>query len=257
MKARILNLDVDNVTLAELLAQPLSGVIFTPNVDHFMRLQTDREFYSSYKDADYILCDGKIVQWVSHFLGTPIKEKISGSDFFPAFCLWHKENPDISIFLLGGAEGVAEKATENINHKVGRDIIVGYGTPSFGYEQNESECVQMVRQVNESGATVLALAVGTPKQEKWIAKYKNYMPNVKIFIGIGATIDFEAGNVRRSSRWISEHGLEWLYRLVLEPKRLWRRYLITDMPFFWLILKQKAGLYRDPFDNDEHSLQPA
>jgi exopolysaccharide biosynthesis WecB/TagA/CpsF family protein len=93
---------------------------------------------------------------------------------------------------------------------------------------------------------VLAVGVGAPKQEKWICKYKDRFTHVKIFMAVGATIDFEAGVVQRSPKWMSKFGLEWLFRISADPKRLWKRYLLEDLPFFWLLLKQKLGLYRSP-----------
>jgi exopolysaccharide biosynthesis WecB/TagA/CpsF family protein len=100
--------------------------------------------------------------------------------------------------------------------------------------------------INKSEATVLAIGVGAPKQEKWIYKYKNRLAKINFFFAIGATIDFEADNVKRAPRWMSEIGFEWLYRLFSEPHRLWKRYLVEDLPFFWLILKQKFNLYTIP-----------
>ncbi|HEY9633618.1 MAG TPA: WecB/TagA/CpsF family glycosyltransferase [Coleofasciculaceae cyanobacterium] len=235
----ILNVDIDNVTEAEVLKQLESGVVFTPNVDHLLLLHNDPEFIKVYEGADYRLCDSKILYFVSRFLGTPIKEKISGSDFFPAFCKYHKDNEEIKIFLLGAKEGVALKAQENLNAQMGREIVVGAHSPSFGFEKNEQECLEIIEEIKNSGATVLAVGVGAPKQEKWIHKYKDQLPNIKIFLAIGATIDFEAGNKQRAPKWVTELGLEWLHRLISEPKRLWKRYLIGGPIFCWLILKQK------------------
>jgi UDP-N-acetyl-D-mannosaminuronic acid transferase (WecB/TagA/CpsF family) len=93
----------------------------------------------------------------------------------------------------------------------------------------------------------LAVGVGAPKQEIWIARHRHRMPRVTRFLAIGATIDFEAGTVKRAPKWMSRAGIEWLYRLMSEPRRLYRRYLIEGPPFFWLLLKQRLGLYRDPF----------
>lgn len=243
----ILNVCIDNIAQDELLKNLSNGIVFTPNVDHLIRLQDDREFYSVYKNADFVLCDSKILQYVAAFLERPIKEKISGSDFFPAFYRFHKDNKDIRIFLLGASEGVAQRAMEKINSAVGRNIVVDCRSPSFGFEKDIDECMDIVRQINHSKATVLAVGVGTPKQESWIVKFMHTMPSIRIFLAIGATIDFEAGCKKRASHWISETGFEWLHRLILEPKRLWKRYLIADIPFFWLVLKQKMGLYIDPF----------
>jgi N-acetylglucosaminyldiphosphoundecaprenol N-acetyl-beta-D-mannosaminyltransferase len=245
-KVNLLNLEFDNLSIKELLRQLRSGVVFTPNVDHLMKLQCDREFFRAYEIADYKLCDSQILIYASRFLGTPIKEKISGSDFFPAFCAYHRNNEKIKIFLLGGQKETAARAQERINKKVGRNIVVAARSPSIGFENDEQECAEIINTINKSGATVLAIGVGAPKQEKWIYKYRNKLPQIDFFLAIGATIDFEAGNVRRAPKWMSEIGFEWLYRLLLEPQRLWKRYLVEDIPFFWLIVKQKLNLYTMP-----------
>lgn len=249
-RVKILNVPIENLSQLEFLEQFKSGIVFTPNVDHLMKLQKDREFFNSYQLATYKLCDSKILFYISRLLGTPIKEKISGSDLFPAFYEYHKNNEDIKIFLLGAREGVALKAQANINAKVGRNIVVGSHSPSFGFEKDEEECAKIIEIINQSGATVLAVGVGAPKQENFICKYKDRLPNIKIFLAIGATIDFEAGNLQRAPKWISEIGMEWLYRLLAEPKRLWKRYLVHSPSFFWLVFKQKLNLYVDPFSSD-------
>lgn len=249
-RVKILNVPIENLSQLEFLEQFKSGIVFTPNVDHLMKLQKDREFFNSYQLATYKLCDSKILFYISRLLGTPIKEKISGSDLFPAFYEYHKNNEDIKIFLLGAREGVALKAQAKINAKVGRNIVVGSHSPSFGFEKDEEECAKIIEIINQSGATVLAVGVGAPKQENFICKYKDRLPNIKTFLAIGATIDFEAGNLQRAPKWISEIGLEWLYRLLAEPKRLWKRYLVHSPSFFWLILKQKLNLYVDPFSSN-------
>jgi N-acetylglucosaminyldiphosphoundecaprenol N-acetyl-beta-D-mannosaminyltransferase len=236
----ILNTNIDNLLLTEVLENLSNGIVFTPNVDHIIKLQKDRDFSKIYNMADYKLCDSQVLMYASKFLGTPLKQKISGSDFFPAFYTYHKNNKDIRIFLLGGPPGMAAKAKNNINNKVTREIIVGEYSPSFGFENNLKECMEIVEMINKSEATVLAIGVGAPKQEKWIYTYKDKLPNVKIFLAVGATINFEAGELRRSPKFLSNLGLEWLYRLLSEPQRLWKRYLIEDLPFIYLIVKQKV-----------------
>ncbi|MBE9192475.1 WecB/TagA/CpsF family glycosyltransferase [Gloeocapsopsis crepidinum LEGE 06123] len=242
-KINILNIEIDNLTKRELLTQLKSGVVFTPNVDHLIKLQKDKEFYTSYLMADYKICDSQILMYASKFLNTPIREKISGSDFFPAFYNYHKNNEDIKIFLLGAKPGIAKKAQQRINQKIGRNIIVGYYSPSFGFEHNNEECKEIIEVINQSEATVLAIGVGAPKQEKWLCRYKNSLPNINIFLALGATIDFEAGNLKRAPKWMCNMGFEWLHRLLSEPKRLWKRYLVEGLPFFLLILNQKLNSY--------------
>jgi len=236
----ILDIPIDNIGMYELLDElKHGGVVFTPNVDHLVKLQKDREFYLVYQDADYRVCDSQLIIYASRFLGQPIHEKVSGSDLFPAFYQRYGSDSSVKIFLLGGMEGVAEKARQRINHKVGRNIVVECYSPPLGFEQDPVECQKIVNLVNSSGANVLAVGVGAPKQEKWIGQYRSSLTQIKTFFAIGATIDFEAGNLRRAPAWMSSAGLEWLYRLLMEPGRLWRRYLVEDLGFFALILRQK------------------
>lgn len=240
----ILNVSIDNIGLIELLDRlRYGGVVFTPNVDHIIKLQKDESFFEIYSKADYRVCDSQMVMLASRFLGCPLKEKISGSDLFPAFYNYYRKDKSIKMFLLGGTEGAAKMAQEKINQKVGRNMVVDNYCPPFGFENDPLECDKIIEQINNSGATVLAVGVGAPKQEKWIYKHKNRLKNIKTFFAVGATIEFEAGFVYRAPKWMSLAGLEWLYRLVQEPKRLWKRYLLEDTSFFMLILLQKLHIY--------------
>lgn len=242
---KILNINIHNISSVELLTRiKEGGFVVTPNVDHIVKLQKDVDFFIAYNNADYIVCDSKILQWSSYFLGNGIKEKISGSDFFPQFYYYYRYDHKIKIFLLGARQGVADMARQNINFKVGREIVVGSHSPSFSFADDEIESKKIIKRINESGATVLAVGVGAPKQEKWINKYRHELKNIKIFLAIGATIDFEAQSIQRSPKWMSNRGLEWLYRLLHNPRRLWKRYLLESMPFLRLIVQQKLNCYK-------------
>ncbi|MEL6442081.1 MAG: WecB/TagA/CpsF family glycosyltransferase [Cyanobacteria bacterium J06621_8] len=244
-RVNILNVPIDNIGMQDLLGRlKEGGVVFTPNVDHLIKLGRDRDFYQVYQEADYRVCDSQMVIYASHFLGDPIVEKVSGSDLFPAFYQYYAHDQDVKIFLLGGLEGVAATAQERINAKVGRKMIVEYYSPPFGFESDPRECRRIINMINNSGANVLAVGVGAPKQEKWIARHRSSLTAISTFLAIGATIDFEAGNIKRSPSWMSSAGLEWLYRLVSEPRRLWKRYLVDDVAFFGLVLRQKLNWNR-------------
>ncbi|MFK5891819.1 MAG: WecB/TagA/CpsF family glycosyltransferase [Pseudomonadota bacterium] len=249
MKDRIelLNINIDNITLNDLLNSYKQGVIVTPNLDHMMLLQQNKLMHNAYNNADYITVDSQILFLVLKFLGKPVKEKICGSDFLPAYCNFHKDNNDIRIFLLGAAPGVAEIAANKINHRTGRDIIIGHHSPSMSFVNDESECNDVINMINQTNANVLVVGLGAPKQEIWIDKYKDKFTNIHSFMALGATIDFESGIITRAPKWMSKLGLEWLYRLTLEPGRLWKRYLVTDTQFFILIIKDLLGLYKPPF----------
>ena len=244
---KILNSNILSLTQTDLLNQLQRGVLITPNLDHLVKLQHDREFYEVYRQAEWVVCDSKILYLLSKLLKHPLPEAIPGSSFFTAFYMFHKDDPDCRIFLLGAKEGIAQKAMESINEKVGRKIVVGAHSPSFGFEKNEKECRELVDIVNRSGANVLLVGVGAPKQEKWIMKYRHQMPDVDLLMALGATIDFEAGTLKRAPRLWQKLGMEWLYRCLKEPRRLFKRYFVDDMQFFYYFAQQLLGIYKDPF----------
>ena len=244
---KVLNIDILNITRQQLLENLHEGVLITPNLDHLIKLQKDKEFYDCYKKAGWVVCDSNILRLFSKLLKKPFVEAIPGSSFFTSYYMYHKDDADCKIFLLGAKEGVAAKAMERINAKVGRQIVVGAYSPSFGFEKNEEECKEIVNIINKSGANVVLVGVGAPKQEKWIMKWKQLMPGVKVWMALGATIDFEAGNVKRAPKIYQKLAMEWLYRFTREPKRLFHRYFVDDMKFFWYFGKQLLGIYKDPF----------
>lgn len=245
--SHILNIEIKEINKCNLLENLHEGILVTPNVDHLVKLQKDKEFYHAYQQAEWIICDSKILFLLSKLLKNPLPEAIPGSSFFTDFYEYHKNNTDCKIFLLGAAEGIADTARKRINKKIGREIIIGAHSPSYGFEKNPQECEEIIHIINRSGANILVVGVGAPKQEKWITKYRSQMPNIKIFMALGATIDFEAGTLKRAPMIWQKTGMEWLYRCLKEPKRLFKRYFIDDMQFFYYFAKQLLGIYKDPF----------
>lgn len=244
---QILNVPVQVVTRAELLDSLHSGVLVTPNLDHLVKLQRDREFYDCYRQAEWVVCDSRILQLCSRMLRRPLPEAIPGSSFFTDYYMHHASDPSCRIFLLGAREGVAAEAMRRINEKVGRPIVVGAHSPSFGFEKRPDEIDSIVDIVNRSGANVVLVGVGAPKQEKWIMAHRDRMPGVRLWMALGATIDFEAGNISRAPRWVQKLCMEWFYRFLKEPRRMFRRYFVDDMAFFRHFALQLMGRYRDPF----------
>lgn len=243
-RIEFLNTNIDNLTINEslymideLITRKTPSYVVTPNVDHIVKLEKDKEFQEVYKNANLILTDGMPLIWISKLKGNPIKEKVSGSDLFPKVCeLAAKKN--YSVFLLGAAEGIAQLAAENLRKKYSGLNIVGTYSPNYGFENNEIEINKIIELVNSTKPDILAVGLGAPKQEKFIYKYKEQL-NVPISLGIGASIDFEAGNFKRAPKWMQKSGLEWFYRLCKEPKRMFRRYLIDDIKIIKIFLKYK------------------
>ncbi|MBQ9659001.1 MAG: WecB/TagA/CpsF family glycosyltransferase [Clostridia bacterium] len=250
-KIKVLNINILSIYKGDLLKNLHKGTVITPNLDHLIKLQYDKDFYKIYQKADWVICDSKILYLCSKFLKKSFPEAIPGSSFFTSFYQYHKDDKNCKIFLLGAREGIAELAKENINKKIGREIVIGAHSPSFGFEKQEEECKNIVKIINESNANVVLVGVGAPKQEKWIMKWKDQMPNVDIWMALGATIDFEAGTLKRAPKIWQKMGMEWLYRFTCEPKRLFKRYFIDDIKFFYYFGKQLLGIYKNPFQGLE------
>ncbi|MGA2507218.1 MAG: WecB/TagA/CpsF family glycosyltransferase [Chitinispirillaceae bacterium] len=245
----ILNCRLDNLYKEDLLEKFNEGVLLPTNVDMIVKMQKDREFYRCFCQAEFKVNDSYFLKLASGLLGLPLKDIVSGSDFFPCFYRYHKDNKDVRVFLLGAEEGIGRQAMDKINANVNRQIVIGCYSPPLGFEKDEATCMKIVDMINKSNATVLAVGLGAPKQEKWVYKYKDHFTAIKRILCIGATIDFEAGYIKRAPPIIRKYGLEWLFRLLKEPKRLWKRYLIEDTPFFWLFVKQLLGIYKNPFED--------
>ena len=243
-RMKFMNTEIDNLTMKEtideidkLIKKDKNAYVVTPNVDHIVKLETDKELQEVYKDADLILTDGKPLIWISKFYKTPIKEKISGSDLFPLLCEMAAEK-GYNMFFLGAGEGVANKAAQNLTNKFPKLNIVGTYSPPFGFEKDKKEIEKIINMVNKANTQILIVGLGCPKQEKFIHKYRKEL-NVPISLGLGASLDFEAGNIKRAPKWMSDNGLEWLYRLSKEPKRMFKRDIVDDVKIFKLMFKNK------------------
>lgn len=249
-RVQLLNLQLDSITKEELLSQFDQGLLVTPNVDHLIKLQKDSEFYRAYQSAEYCVCDSRILLILSRILfpKESIREQITGSDFFPSFCRYHANTEsNVKIFLLGGTDASVLQAQQNINERTHSSIVVGGYSPPFGFEKDEKENSKILRLINESGADTLAVGVGAPKQELWIYNNRHKLKDIRRYMAIGATIEFESGHLKRAPKWMTKIGMEWAFRLALEPKRLFKRYILQDLPIFLLLIKQKTGHYRNPW----------
>ena len=154
-KIKILNTELVATTQDDLLRELRQGVVVTPNIDHLVKLQQDRELYELYQQTEWVICDSRLLYLFTKLLPKSLPEAIPGSSFFPAFYQYHKNDEDCRIFLLGGMGDVARRAMENINRKVGRQIVVGAHSPSFGFDEKPQENEAIVKMINASGATVV------------------------------------------------------------------------------------------------------
>lgn len=240
-RMKFMNTEIDNLTMDEalqrideLVQEDRAAYVVTPNVDHLVQLEKGGQLNEVYRDADLILTDGKPLVWISHLYGNPIKEKVSGSDLFPRLCSLAAAK-GYRMYFLGAAPGVAAKAAEKLVEKNPGLQVVGTYSPPLGFEKDADELRKIIRQIKEAKPHILIVALGCPKQELFIHKFKDMM-NVPVSLGLGASIDFEAGNVKRAPKWMANHGLEWVYRCFQDPKRMPKRYF-NDRKIFAMTLK--------------------
>lgn len=243
-RMKFMNTEIDNLTMPEtlerigdIIKENKNAYVVTPNVDHIVKLEKDIELKQVYENASLILTDGKPLIWISKWYKTPIKEKISGSDLFPKLCE-KAAKEGYRMFFLGAAEGIAAKAATNLQQKYAGLNVVGTYSPPMGFEKNPDEIRKVISIVNEAKPHILIVGLGCPKQEKFMYQYREEL-KVPISLGLGASLDFEAGNVKRAPKWMCECGLEWLFRLFQEPKRMFKRYIVDDMVIFRLAIKYK------------------
>jgi exopolysaccharide biosynthesis WecB/TagA/CpsF family protein len=246
----LLNVWADDLSMDDLLERLLSvgGVVFTVNPDHLYHLQYNPTFVHAYRSADIITVDSHYVRLALCLSGRRVVNRLPGSDIVPALCARGASNTDMRVFLLGARPGVAQAALESMNRKAGRELVVGAHGPSMNFVDDAAEIDAVLKIIEDSGANVLFVGLGAPKQELWIASVRHRLPRIKVMMGIGATIDYEAGAVKRAPVFLRRLGLEWTYRVFTEPKRYLMRY-VRSSKFVWWMLMDRLGRYKDPFDN--------
>lgn len=241
-KVKLLNTYVNNVNMDEalnkidkLVNSDKKSYLIAVNVDVIMKIEKDQYLKEITNQADMVFVDGMPLVWISRLHKQPIKEKISGSDLVPRICSVCAKK-GYSIFILGGKEGIADKAKENLEVQYPGIKIVGTSAPPLGFENDSEELLKINSMINVVSPDFLMVCLGCPKQEKFI--YENIEKyNAKVSVCAGATVDFLAGNVKRAPEWMSRNGLEWFFRFTQEPKRLFKRYFIDDMQIVKLIWK--------------------
>lgn len=241
-RIEFLNTYIDNLTASEaknavdsLIQAGGNHYVVTPNSDIVVKMQDDTELKEICDKADLILTDGQIVVKLSRYLGNPIKERVCMTDFvWDVFDLAIEK--DYKVFLFGGKEDVLSKATENIKKRLPELNIVDSYSPPFGFEKDEEMLEEANRRIKDSDADILIVFLGCPKQEKFIYQNKDKY-QVPISITMGGCVDFMAGKVKRAPIWMQNIGLEWFYRFLQEPKRMFRRYFVDDIRIFELARK--------------------
>ena len=234
-RVRLLNIPFDRVTLPQtlhrigtMIASRRPHHIATANVDFIVQSRTDAHLHRILEQADLVVCDGTPLVWLSRLLRRPLPERVAGSDLVPRL-LARAEEQNWSVYFLGGSPDVLRQAVRNVTRQHPHLKIAGSDSPPFApLDQMDHE--GLCARIREAQPDILLTSFGCPKQEKWIAQ-NLHAAGVPVCIGVGATIDFLAGSMRRAPRWMQVIGAEWLFRLAQEPRRLLKRYA-TDLVVF-------------------------
>jgi N-acetylglucosaminyldiphosphoundecaprenol N-acetyl-beta-D-mannosaminyltransferase len=224
-------------TIEELVWAGAGGSVYTPNVDHIVQVERQPAFRAVYERVSLSLPDGVPVVWASRLLGRPVPAKVSGSDLVwplarrAASCGWR-------VYLIGGLPGAAAEAGRRFAADCGLEIV---GVDESRIDMNDARSYgPAMERIRAARPDLVLVAFGAPKQEFFIDRLRQAVPSV-VAVAVGASLDFVAGQLRRSPAWMSRVGLEWFYRLCQEPRRLWRRYLVQDPAFVLIVLRTWRG----------------
>ena len=229
----ILGVNIDRITAksaaeraVEMVKSDGTKVIYTPNPEIVMAAYEDSAFAEVLNRADMCVPDGIGVVYGAKIQGTPLPERVAGFDLS---CTLMSEMAKFggSVFLFGSKPGVAETAAERLTAKYDGLKIAGTCDGYF----SDNAVPEIIEKINASGADLLLVCLGAPKQEKWMAAHQGKIDG--LMLGVGAGFDYYAENIKRAPMWMQKHNLEWVYRLVQDPKRLFKRYWSTNTKFIW------------------------
>ncbi|MFC4933147.1 WecB/TagA/CpsF family glycosyltransferase [Massilia sp. GCM10023247] len=231
---------IDNLSMEETLArigefirsgQPHQHVVV--NVDKLVKASRDAELRRIINDCALVNVDGMPVVWASRLLGKPLKERVAGIDLFEAL-MRRASEVGWRVFLLGARAEVVAQVAEAYRRRYPGLAVAGW---RHGYWQGEAEEAAVAAQVRASGADLLFVAISSPKKEQFLGRWQEQM-RIPFAMGVGGTFDVAIGRVKRAPRWMQRAGLEWFYRFLQEPRRMFRRYFIDDMAFVRLFVQE-------------------
>ena len=241
MKIDFLGIPVDALTMEETVNKIDTAIRTEQTINHVVinagkvvAMQTDKELYNSVVTCDLINADGQSIVWAARFLRRNLPCRVAGVDLMQNLIRLAADRK-YRCFFLGAKEDVVKKVVEIYSAEYGPEIIAGYRNGYFSKEQEP----EVAQQIAESGARLLFVAISSPKKENFLYRYKGLLKKVYFTMGVGGSFDVVAGVTRRAPGWMQKIGMEWFYRFIQEPKKMWRRYLIGNIKFIWLVIREK------------------
>ena len=246
-RIKILNCPIDNLTMKETLDKIDKSIQNKIHLHHvvvnaakMVYMQKDKELYNSVVSSDIINADGQAVVWASKFLGQPLNERVAGIDLMQNLVKLAYEKK-YKVFFFGAQEEIVKSVVDKYSTMYNQDIIAGYRNGYFTKEDEES----IAKQIHDSGADILFVAISSPMKEIFLNTHKDTI-DTPFIMGVGGSFDVVAGKVSRAPLWMQKYGLEWFYRFLQEPRRMWKRYLYTNSMFLYYVVKEKMK-YNTPF----------
>jgi len=241
LRINFLNIPVDAISMKETIDRIDSAIQNKQTINHVVinagkvvAMQTNKDLFDSVINCDLINADGQSIVWAAKFLGKPLPERVAGIDIMENLVELAYQKK-YRCFFFGAKEEVVKKLVQNYSRKYSPDIIAGYRN---GYYSVNDE-LNIAEQIAASNADILFVAITSPKKEIFLDKYKDALSSVGFTMGVGGSFDVITGVTARAPRWMQKMGLEWFYRLMQEPRRMWRRYMVGNYKFMILILKEK------------------
>jgi len=238
--SEILGIPTAQITVEQFIEQVVAAArerrrmrICYVNAANFNLAIKEKRYFDVMRSADLVYADGQAVVWASRYLGCPLPERVNAGDFFERFCARCAQER-LTLYLLGSQAGVAQQASQNLTSRIADLRILGARSGYF----DPAEMDLIMKEINYLGPDILIVGMGAPRQEYWVADHMAEL-NVTVAWCVGALFEYVAGVTRRAPIWMRKVGLEWAFRLVLEPRRLWRRYLVGNWIFLWRILRSK------------------
>jgi len=240
-RVNFLGIPLDNLSMSETLDRIENAIFSNKQIHHcvinagkVVKMQSDKKLHESVISSDIINADGMSVVWAARLLGHEIKERVAGIDLMDNLVrLAHVKK--YKCFFFGAKEQVVKKIVDQYSKKYSNKIISGY---RHGYFDNKEEKM-IIDQITKSKANILFVAMTSPKKEIFLNKYKTELKSINLIMGVGGSFDVISGEVKRAPLFMQKIGLEWFYRFVQEPARMWRRYLIGNLKFIIIIFKAK------------------
>lgn len=240
-KVNILDTLIDNISFNETINIIHKGIINNEsiqltdvNAGKIIQIKSDETLEKSVAISDLINADGQSLVWASKILGKPLKERVAGIDLMDNLVKLAHEN-QYKIFLFGAKEEVVKKVVEIYSKIYSKNLIAGYRNGYF----NKNEEASIAKEITDSGAQMLFVAITSPFQENFMFNNKEILKSVNFKMGVGGSFDVISGMTKRAPLWMQKNGLEWFYRFLQEPKRMWKRYLVGNSKFIYLVFKQK------------------